>query len=83
MPKTTTAAAQAAAVECVILSSAPKTRIQLILTSQIQEEDMVIMRDGAAWFGCVRPEDSQHVSFTRNGKRYLLREGEFVLYRRR
>ena len=83
MPKTMTAAAQAAAVACAIPASAPKTRIRLILTSQILEEDMVIMRGNVAWFGCVRPEDSQHVSFTRNGKRYLLAEGEFSLYRRK
>lgn len=73
----------ASITECVLQTSAPKSRILVVPTNQISDEEMVIVRHGAAWIGRVRPEDMRHISLTRKGRRYILEDGEYQLYRRK
>ena len=67
--------------ECVLQTSAPESRIVAVPTNQITDDEMIVVREGAAWIGHVHPEDLRRVSLVRKGRRYVLADGEYELYR--
>ncbi len=73
----------ASITECVLQTSAPKSRILAVPTNQISDAEMIVVRDGVAWLGRVQPEDMRHISLTRKGRRYVLEDGEYQLFRRK
>jgi len=62
-----------------IETPAPSRRLQATYSQAIQKRKMAIVRGVQVWIGKVRPVDSRHVMFKRQGRTYILKEGEFQL----